>query len=132
MKPQRNLRSVAVLGIPLVWVLVTLVVPVGVLLAHSFFIVNYPTFKPGFVFDSYRTIFTDVQYFQVIFRTLKIALITATCALLVAYPLAYFLAIKINLSITFHSSKPTPQCLDFVGIGQRHFLGKLFAELGLL
>ncbi|MEB8388045.1 hypothetical protein OO012_12460 [Rhodobacteraceae bacterium KMM 6894] len=96
MTPLHHLRSVVILGIPLIWVLVTLVVPVGVLLAHSFFVVNYPTFNPGFVFDSYRVILTDIQYFQVIFRTLKIALITATCALLVAYPLAYFLAIKIR------------------------------------
>jgi spermidine/putrescine transport system permease protein len=91
-----QLRTIAVLGIPLTWVLITLVVPVGVLLAHSFFVVEFPTFKPALVFDSYNEIVTDPQYFQVIGRTLKIALITATCSLLVAYPLAYFLAIKVK------------------------------------
>lgn len=92
----KDLRSAAVLGIPLMWVVITLVVPVGVLLAHSFFIVQFPTFKPAFVFDSYEEIINDPQYFQVIGRTIKIALITAVCALLVAYPLAFFLAIKVQ------------------------------------
>ena len=91
-----QLRAVAVLGIPLTWVLITLVVPVAVLLAHSFFVVEFPTFRPALVFDSYNEIATDPQYFQVIGRTLKIALITAACSLLVAYPLAYFLAIKVK------------------------------------
>lgn len=91
-----QLRAVAVLSIPLTWVLITLVVPVAVLLAHSFFAVEFPTFRPALVFDSYNEIATDPQYFQVIGRTLKIALITAACSLLVAYPLAYFLAIKVK------------------------------------
>lgn len=95
-KASERQRTVVVLGIPLTWVLLTLVVPVGVLLAHSFFIVEYPTFRPAFVFDNYREVVSDPQYFEVIRRTFKIALITATCSLLIAYPLAYFLAIKVK------------------------------------
>lgn len=106
MTPWRpSVRSIVLLGMPMLWTLFILVIPLGVLLAHSFFVVSYPIFKPGFVFDSYRTILNDPQYLQVIARTAKIAMTTALCALLVAFPLAYFLVFTVRtrlLRTTFY------------------------------
>ena len=47
-------RSALLLGLPLLWALLTIVIPLGVLLAHSFFKVSYPIFKPAFVFGGWR------------------------------------------------------------------------------
>ena len=91
-----DLKSVALLGLPSLWALITIVLPLGVLLAHSFFKVSYPIFKPAFVFDSYRTIASDPQYLQVIARTAKIAIITAVCTLIVTFPLVYFLVFTVR------------------------------------
>lgn len=89
-------RAFRLLGLPVLWVAITLVIPVGVLLSHSFFVVSYPSFKPGFVLDSYRTILADPQYLHVIVRTIKIAVITAISSLLIAFPLCYFLVFGVR------------------------------------
>lgn len=93
---QIDLRLVTLLGLPSLWALFTIVIPLGVLLAHSFFKVSYPIFKPAFVFDSYNTIASDPQYLQVITRTAKIAIITAICTLLVTFPLVYLLVFTVR------------------------------------
>ena len=91
-----RLQSAFIIGLPIVWILLVLVVPMAVLLAHSFFIQSYPTFKPAFVLDSYLTVFRDPQYMQVILRTLRVAVITAASSLVVAFPLAYVLVFNVK------------------------------------
>jgi spermidine/putrescine transport system permease protein len=91
-----DLRLVTLLGLPSLWALFTIVIPLGVLLAHSFFEVSYPIFKSAFVFDSYSTIASEPQYLQVIARTAKIAVMTAVCTLIVTFPLVYFLVFTVR------------------------------------
>jgi len=55
-------------------------------------------FVPAFQFGNYLTIISDPQYYQVLFRTFKIASIVSTAALLVAYPLTYFLVFQLKSS----------------------------------
>jgi len=88
--------SALIIGLPMVWIMLTLVVPMAILLSHSFFRQSYPTFAPDFVFDNYAAVFRDPQYLQVIVRTLKVAFITAVCSLLAGFPLAYVLVFKIR------------------------------------
>jgi spermidine/putrescine transport system permease protein len=85
-----------VLGIPLLWICLFMLVPYGVLLTYSFWIKKYPLFVPAFEFVNYWTVFTDGQYARVLLRTLKIASLTALSSLLLAYPFTYFLVFRLK------------------------------------
>jgi spermidine/putrescine transport system permease protein len=92
-------RRLAILGVltpPLLWTLVFMIVPYAIMFTYSFWTKKYPTFVPDFQFGNYALLFADPQYYQVLLRTLKIALLVSIAALLLAYPLAYFLAFKVR------------------------------------
>ena len=81
---------------PLLWTLIFLFIPYAIIFTYSFYLKQFPTFVPAFQFGNYALIFSDPQYVQVLLRTAKIALMVAASALLLAYPLAYFLVYKIK------------------------------------
>ncbi len=91
-----RLRAGLVMAPPLLWVLVFLFVPYLITLAYSFYTKQFPTFVPDFQFGNYQQLIDDSQYYSVLLRTLKIASVTALLALLLAYPLAYFLVFKVR------------------------------------
>lgn len=91
-----RLHGSLLLGVPLLWILLFMLVPYGVLLTYSFWIKKYPLFVPAFQFGNYWTLLTDPQYLRVLGRTLKIASLTSAFALLLAYPFAYFIAFRIR------------------------------------
>jgi spermidine/putrescine transport system permease protein len=91
---RRNLAGALVLGIPIAWIVVFMLVPYGIIATYSFWVKSYPTFKPAFQFGNYLTLFTDPQYVQVLFRTLRISLLVSVASLALAYPFAYFLAFR--------------------------------------
>lgn len=93
---RRKLASSGLVSAPILWMVAFLFIPYAVMFTYSFYIKNYPTFIPAFVFDNYRTVISDPLYFQVFFRTAKIALSVAVSALIIAYPLAYFLVFKVR------------------------------------
>ncbi len=76
--------------------LVFLFVPYLVTFAYSFYEKQFPTFVPDFQLGNYAQLAEDPQYYRVLFRTLKIAAATALLALVMAYPLAYFLVFKVR------------------------------------
>ena len=93
---RRNITAAGIVGTPLLWTMIFLFIPYMVMFAYSFYLKKYPTFVPAFVFDNYLTVFTDPQYFQVLLRTSKIAITVALSALIIAYPLSYFLVFKVR------------------------------------
>lgn len=93
---RRNITAAGIVGTPLLWTMIFLFIPYMVMFAYSFYLKKYPTFVPAFVFDNYLTVVTDPQYFQVLLRTSKIAITVAISALIIAYPLSYFLVFKVR------------------------------------
>lgn len=93
---RKRLSSGAIVSVPLLWTLAFLFVPYIIMFTYSFYQKTYPTFVPAFQFGNYLTIISDPQYYQVLFRTFKIASIVAASALLVAYPLTYFLVFQVR------------------------------------
>ncbi|MDF1777449.1 MAG: ABC transporter permease [Rhizobiaceae bacterium] len=91
-----RLWRVAVLSPPLIWTFVFMFIPYSILFVYSFWEQVYPTFQPAFQFGNYLQIITDPQYFNVLSRTLKIALFVSLGAMLVAFPYAYFLVFKVK------------------------------------
>ena len=90
----RNLSGALVLGIPLAWIVLFMLLPYGIIATYSFWVKTYPTFKPAFQFGNYIVLFTDPQYLQVLLRTLKISALVSIAALVLAYPFAYWLVLR--------------------------------------
>lgn len=93
---RKRLSAGTIVSVPLLWTLAFLFVPYLIMFTYSFYLKTFPTFEPAFQFGNYRTIISDPQYYQVLFRTFKIASIVAASALLVAYPLTYFLVFQVS------------------------------------
>lgn len=93
---RRRLTAGAVVSGPLLWTLAFLFVPYLIMFTYSFYLKTFPTFTPAFQFGNYLTILHDPQYYRVLIRTFKIAAIVGVSALLVAYPLTYFLVFQVK------------------------------------
>ena len=93
---RRRLNSLAILALPLGWTLLFMIVPYAIMLAYSLFRKQGFTFVPDLNLDNYALLLKDPQYRQVLLRTLKIALTVSLSAMVLAYPLAYFIAFKIR------------------------------------
>ena len=91
---RRNLPGALVMGIPLLWIALFMLLPYGIIVTYSFWLKKYPTFVPAFQFGNYVTIFTDPQYLLVILRTLKISVAVSIASFLLAYPFAYWLVYR--------------------------------------
>lgn len=93
---RRRLGQLAVLAPPLGWALLFMILPYAIMFAYSFYRKQAFAFVPELNLDSYFALLLDPQYRQVLLRTLKIALLVSMCALMLAYPLAYFLVFKVR------------------------------------
>lgn len=96
---QRSIAQMSghlVLGIPILWIILFMLIPYAGLLTYSFWIKQYPLFAPAFQFGNYWTLLEDPQYWRVLKRTLKIAALTSLISLLLAYPFAYFLVFRLR------------------------------------
>ncbi len=93
---RRRVQTAGILSGPLAWTLAFMFVPYAIMFTYSFFTRRFPTLVPDFQFGNYVALFADPQYYQVLLRTLKIGLLTTIAALVLAYPLAYFLVFKIR------------------------------------
>lgn len=93
---RRRLGALAVLAPPLGWALLFMIVPYAIMFAYSFYRKQSFAFVPDLNLDSYVALLLDPQYSQVLLRTLKIALLVSVSALVLAYPLAYFLVFKVR------------------------------------
>ena len=83
----------ALLSLPLVFVTVFLVVPLGVTVMVSFWERAGLKFRPAFTFKSYETIIEGARL-DVLVRSFVAALEATALSLLIAYPIAYVLARK--------------------------------------
>jgi putrescine transport system permease protein len=94
-----------VVAVPVLWLLVFFLVPFGVVAAISFSeaIIARPPFAPiaewvdgrllvALNFENYRYLWDDALYRNAYLFSIRTALISATAALLIGYPMAYFVA----------------------------------------
>jgi len=102
--PRRNrpgLRArigfVAVVAPPLLYLLCLYVVPVLMMLAYSFWALdeNY-RMVPVWDLDQYKYLVQQPTFLKILFRSVRMAFLNTAIALLVAYPLAYFLSREVK------------------------------------
>jgi spermidine/putrescine transport system permease protein len=77
---------------PLFWVAVFLLLPYGLMFAHSFWAVRDGVVVHQWNLSNYQTLLSNPLYASVLFRTMRIAGSVTLCALLLGYPLAYYLS----------------------------------------
>jgi spermidine/putrescine transport system permease protein len=77
---------------PLLWVGLFLLFPYALMFAHSFWLVRDGFLVHEWSLGNYYTLFSNPVYFEVLFRTMRIACSVTLCSLLLGYPLAYYLA----------------------------------------
>lgn len=93
---RRRLTMFGVVSGPLLWMTAFLFIPYAVMFTYSFYSRQFPAIIPDFQFGNYITLVTDPQYYQVLLRTLKIAILVSLAALVIAYPLTYYLVFRIK------------------------------------
>ncbi|HWZ57788.1 MAG TPA: ABC transporter permease [Gemmatimonadaceae bacterium] len=91
-------RGAKTLGVafPVVWVIVTLLLPYALLLVQSFWRLKAGVITHEFTFDNYRRLFGTPVYPHTILYSAGVAARVTVASLLLAYPLAYLLAFKVG------------------------------------
>lgn len=83
---------------PLLWVTFFLLIPYAVLFCYSFWRVSpLQIIVHRWNLDNYRELLRNPMYAAVLFRSMLIAAAVTTSALLLGYPLAYFLSFRATL-----------------------------------
>lgn len=76
--------------------LLFLVIPIATIIVVSFWEFNGYSMTPGFTLQNYLGIFTSKVYLTTYLNTFKFAIIVWLITLLIAYPVAYFLAFHVK------------------------------------
>ena len=79
---------------PLLWMLVFYLIPLVILLVHAFWSVDYLTIQRSFTLENFQTLFTNSLYSRVLLRTVTIAALVTITDIILAFPIAYFIAKK--------------------------------------
>src|SRR5579863_9089044 len=95
----RSLILRAFLLLPIAFLAAFLLVPLGLMLAVSFWQRAGLFIRPAFVFTAYLTFFDSVRL-GILERSLAVSLEATILSLLIAYPIAYFLAFKARPATT--------------------------------
>ncbi|MEZ4665854.1 MAG: ABC transporter permease [Thermomicrobiales bacterium] len=95
-RPRELARGLALLAPPVVWMLIFYLVPLIILLVYAFWSVDYLTVVREFTLENFDTIISNELYPRVIARTIAIAAIVTFFDILLAFPIAYFLARKVT------------------------------------
>lgn len=87
-----RLYKLAVSLPPLLWVVLFLLVPYSLMLAHSFWLTQDGVIIHHWNLDQYSQLLKNPLYATVFFRTMRIAASVTILSLLLGFPLAYFLS----------------------------------------
>lgn len=78
------------------WLAVFFLVPMIALATYSFWSVSNYQIVPGFALHNYRKAIGDPIFLDLTIRTIRIAVVTTALSMIIAYPVAYYLARKIR------------------------------------
>ncbi len=78
------------------WLAVFFLVPMIALATYSFWSVSNYQIVPGFSLHNYRKAVGDPIFLDLTIRTIRIAVITTVLSMIIAYPVAYYLARKVR------------------------------------
>jgi spermidine/putrescine transport system permease protein len=94
MRTRFDFSTPSLLGIPVGWLLVFFVVPIGIVAAYSFDVYSLYPGMHGFTLAGWRGVVHDAVYLRLFWKSVEMSLIVSTIIVLFAYPLAYYLALS--------------------------------------
>src|SRR5256886_6514478 len=89
-----DLAAPALLGLPVAWLVVFFVVPIMIVAAYSFDVYSLFPEKHGFTLAAWRAFIHSSVYLGLFWKSVKMALIVSVVVVLLAYPVAYYLALS--------------------------------------
>ena len=95
-RSRNRLALLALLILPLGWMTVFYLIPIGVLLAHAFFSVKYPDIDYHLTLKNLHTIASTPLYARVFLRTVVIAATVTVLCTVLALPVAFWLAKRVQ------------------------------------
>ena len=93
---QRWLKLIALLAAPVGWMSLFYLVPIGILLVHAFWSVEYPSIDHTLTLVNFETFFTRDVYARILLRTVIMALAVTLTDILLAFPLAFWIAKRVR------------------------------------
>jgi spermidine/putrescine transport system permease protein len=91
---RRDLTTPSLLGLPLAWLGVFFVAPIVIVALYSFNVYTLFAGPHGFTFDAWRAVAHDHVYLRLFWKSVKMSLTVSVIIVLLAYPLAYYLALS--------------------------------------
>jgi spermidine/putrescine transport system permease protein len=91
---RRDLTTPSLLGLPLAWLGVFFVAPIVIVALYSFNVYTLFPGPHGFTFDAWRSFASDHVYLRLFWKSTQMSLIVSVLIVLLAYPLAYYLALS--------------------------------------
>jgi spermidine/putrescine transport system permease protein len=92
-EPGRSARpAAALLAAPMAWMTFFYLIPLGLLLIHAFWSVDYLTINRTFTLDNIRTVISNPLYPRVLGRTVMIAIAVTITDIILAFPIAFYIA----------------------------------------
>jgi spermidine/putrescine transport system permease protein len=89
-----DLGTSGLLGLPLAWLAVFFVLPIAIVAAYSFDVYSLNPGPHGFTVGAWRSFVHDAVYFRLFWKSVKMSLTVSAIIVVLAYPLAYYLALS--------------------------------------
>jgi spermidine/putrescine transport system permease protein len=89
-----RLSTPALLGLPVAWLAVFFLAPIAIVAAYSVDVLVLFPGPHGFTISAWRSLFSGTPYLHLFAKSVEMSLIVSAVVVLVAYPLAYFLALS--------------------------------------
>jgi spermidine/putrescine transport system permease protein len=87
-------RLVALMSPPVLWLVVFFMLPLGIMAVFSFRAGSFGLQREIFTLDNYRTYFATPSFQRLLLQSAGVAFQTGLFSVLLAYPIAYFLAFR--------------------------------------
>jgi spermidine/putrescine transport system permease protein len=89
-----DLATPGLLGLPLAWLVVFFVVPIAIVAAYSVDVYSLYPGAHGFTLRAWHDFLHSSVYLKLFWKSAKISLIVSAIVVVLAYPLAYYLALS--------------------------------------
>src|SRR5213592_4659641 len=89
-----DLTTPTLLGLPVAWLVVFFLVPIAIVAAYSFDVYSLFPGKHGFTLAAWREFLHSSVYLTLFWKSVKMSLIVSAIIVVLAYPLAYYLALS--------------------------------------
>ena len=93
-RPRVDLTVPFLLGLPLGWLAVFFLVPIGIVAAYSVDVFSIYPGKHPLTFSGWHDLFHNGIYLRLFWKSVRMSLIVSAIVVVLAYPLAYYLALS--------------------------------------